>query len=520
MYQRQITTREQLLNEMLRVKLTQGALKTNQIDKEDKEGLFLLMKDTTEDTLSFFPADREDFFALYTALESVDLITFALTLYREDRSGMIVSPRYLTTYIGETINGIKPQTILITEAEKHLAGLKELIERFKESQITLTTQHHLMFLLLKTAFQDEKHVSVVFESIYSDCLETKKYDYIYAFPAFGKKIDFSDIPFSSKESEGIALENLLRHLNQGGCLDIIIPSSLTFTSRTESLRAHIQEHYHLNGIYILPERTFSPSTAVKTYLLNITDTEAEGVKIGTFTLEKDNFKPKGIKHIPTATFKAQKDWRIELLLSDDDETIRQFKQSTVKKVQLKDIAEVFRGKSILKKDVAPGPIAVLNLSNIINGEIDTSELATINEEERKIKRYELEDGDVLLSCRGTAIKSAVYQKETRIVIASANLIVIRPKGAFIGGYIKLFLESPVGIAMIKSFQRGTSVMNLNHSDIMEMEIPTLPLEKQREMVELYRTEREAYKGKIQQAENTWNNVKERLYSQLIKEKDG
>jgi restriction endonuclease S subunit len=114
----------------------------------------------------------------------------------------------------------------------------------------------------------------------------------------------------------------------------------------------------------------------------------------------------------------------------------------------------------------------------------------------------------------------VYQKETRIVIASANLIVIRPKGAFIGGYIKLFLESPVGIAMIKSFQRGTSVMNLNHSDIMEMEIPTLPLEKQREMVELYRTEREAYKGKIQQAENTWNNVKERLYSQLIKEKDG
>jgi len=499
---------------MLRVKLTQKALKDVN-PKEDKAELFKLMKNTTEEELGFFPADREDFFVLYTALESVDLITFALTIYREDRSGMIISPRYLTTYIREKINGLKPKTILITESEKHLAGLSELIKTFKESQITLTTQHHQMFHLLNTLFQNEGHVSIVFESIYSECLETKKYDYIYAFPAFGKKLEFSESGFISKESEGIALENCLRHLNKEGCLDIIVPSSLTFTSQTEQLRTHIQDHYHLNGIYILPDRTFSPSTAVKTYLLSITETDVESVKIGNLMLVKEQFKPEGLKTIPMREFKTQKDWRIELLLSDDDETIRQFKQSAIKKVQLKDIAEVFRGKSILKKDVAPGPIAVLNLSNIDNGEIDTSELATINEEERKIKRYELEEGDVVLSCRGTAIKSAVFQKEERIVIASANLIVIRSKGDFVGGYIKLFLESPVGLSMIKSFQRGTSVMNLNHSDIMEMEIPALSLEKQREMVALYRAEKKSYIEKIRQAESKWNNIKEQLYETLI-----
>jgi restriction endonuclease S subunit len=184
-------------------------------------------------------------------------------------------------------------------------------------------------------------------------------------------------------------------------------------------------------------------------------------------------------------------------------------------MKLKDIAEVFRGKSILKKDTSLGNVAVLNISNIENGEIDYRDLDTINEEERKIKRYELMTDDVVLSCRGTAVKSAVFTKQDKIIIASANLIVIRPKIKVKGEFIKIFLESPVGLALIKSFQRGTTVMNINHSDIKEMEIPLLPIAKQEVIIQQYQIEFEAYKETIKKAENRWSNIKDGLYDELI-----
>ena len=58
-------------------------------------------------------------------------------------------------------------------------------------------------------------------------------------------------------------------------------------------------------------------------------------------------------------------------------------------------------------------------------------------------------------------------------------------------------------------------MNINHSDIMEMEIPLLALEKQCEMINLYSEELSRYKKIVQEAELKWNTVKEKLYNNLI-----
>jgi restriction endonuclease S subunit len=187
----------------------------------------------------------------------------------------------------------------------------------------------------------------------------------------------------------------------------------------------------------------------------------------------------------------------------------------LEKMKLKDVAEVFRGKSILKKDTSLGSISVLNISNIEDGEINYHDMDTINEEERKIKRYELYFGDVVLSCRGTAIKSAVFEAQDKTIIASANLIVIRPKEKVKGEYIKIFFESPVGRAIIKSFQRGTTIMNINHADIMEMEISLLPLSKQQEMIDRYYEELKVYKENIRMVESRWSNIKENIYNELI-----
>lgn len=516
LYRRQISSREQLLGEMLRVKMTSEALKDQPKIKQDKEKLFQLMKKITEEELGFFPADRDDFFDIFAALEEIDLIQFTLEIYKNDRMGIIIAPQYLTCYIKEQVQKINPNSVLIPEAEKHLAGLKDLVTSFTDKSITLTTQYNLMYKFLKFAFQDYEHVTVVFESIYKDCLLDLKFDYIYALPAFGYRPDELGKVFMTKESDGIAVENMLNHLKANGVLDIIIPAKITFAAQGfEKLRTYITANFSVKNIYILPEGTFRPTTAIKTYFFSITKQKIAAIEVGTLELLKEKFEPKGLKKIKTQEFLSHEDWRIELLLSDDDANIQKFKSSNLEKIKLKEVAEVFRGKSILKKDTTVGNIGILNISNIDNGEIDYTNMDSIEEDERKIKRYELDAGDVVLSCRGTAIKSAVFKKQDRTIIASANLIVIRPKEIIVGDYIKIFFESPIGTAIIKSFQRGTTIMNINHLDIMEMEIPLLALEQQHELIKIYNEELNHYKNVVQQATTKWQNVKNKLYNQLI-----
>ena len=432
LYQRQIVTRDQLLNEILRVKLVQKELALNKetpipdvIEARDshkkqvfgsllKEKLFQIMKKTTEDDLGFFPADRDDFIDIYESLKEIDLIDFTLQIFKNDKMGTIISPIHLTTYMKNVVKDINPKKMLITEAEKHLSGLKEFVQEFNESHITLTTELKPMYLLLKLLFSSYENIKIIFESIYSDCLLDEKFDYIYTIPSFGCKIDNTLRSFITKDSDGIAIENMLGHLNENGILDIIVPAKITFAGMEyETLRKFITNSYNVKKILMLPEGTFRPSTAIKTYLFTFTKINQDQIDIGALKLEKDKFCLEGKKQIKTKEFLSHEDWRIEILLSCDDENIRKFKDSDLEKVKLKDVAEVFRGKSILKKDTTVGSISVLNISNIENGEIHYDNMDTINEDERKVKRYELINNDVVLSCRGTAIKSAVI-KETPI----------------------------------------------------------------------------------------------------------
>lgn len=515
LYQRQISSREQLLRELLRVKMTLQKVEENADILTDKEKLFQLMKKTTEDELGFFPADRADFLDIFEALRDIDLIDFTLEIYRNDRMGMVISPVYLSHYISDRIHKLRPEKVLIAEAEKHLSGLRELIKRIPETEFTFTTQYKPMHILLQLAFGKFENVMIRFESIYTECLLKERFDYVYSLPTFGQRPDELSKVFLTRDSDGIAIENMLDHLNEKGTLDIIVPAKITFAGLGyEKLRSYITENYHVESIYILPEGTFRPATAIKTYLVSISTKPKEKIEIGTLELGNKAIVIKDTKSISTKDFLSHEDWRIELLLAEDDEHIRRFHSSHLPKVKLKEVAEVFRGKSILKKDTSLGTISVLNISNIEHGTIDYREMDTIDEEERKVKRYELATGDVVLSSRGTAIKSAVFEAQDKTIIASANLIVIRPKEKVKGEFIKVFFESPVGLVMIKSFQRGTAIMNLNYTDIREMEIPLLPINKQHEMINQYNDELRVYKETIKQAEARWSNVKDNIYNEL------
>lgn len=171
----------------------------------------------------------------------------------------------------------------------------------------------------------------------------------------------------------------------------------------------------------------------------------------------------------------------------------------------------------MKKDIQPGDVHVLNISNIEDGEVRTDNMDSIDVEERKIKRYQLMAEDVVMTCRGTVNKNAVFRATSGLVIASANIIVIRFGPDIVSDYVKVFLESPVGQTLIKSFQRGTTVMNINPKDIAEMEIPVPDLAQQQQIANEYQQEFEQYKDTIRQATNRWHEKREHLYQRLLDE---
>ena len=94
----------------------------------------------------------------------------------------------LVLNISEKIRKLQPQKILITEAEKHLSGIREIIKQTPNFELSLTTQLKPMSLLLNLAFGEKSNVTIRFESIYTDCLQDEKFDYIYSLPIFGYKL--------------------------------------------------------------------------------------------------------------------------------------------------------------------------------------------------------------------------------------------------------------------------------------------------------------------------------------------
>jgi len=198
--------------------------------------------------------------------------------------------------------------------------------------------------------------------------------------------------------------------------------------------------------------------------------------------------------------------------------ILSFNNSNVKKVKIKDIAEVFRGKSILKKDIKPGDYKVLNISDMQDGDISFKDMRTIDEDPRKILRYVIKYDDVLLSSRGTIDKVAVFKSRNNKVIASANILIIRLKNKeVLSDYLKIFLESPLGSAMIKSFQRGSVIMNINQEDIKELKIPMISIEKQEQIIRKYNNEKRIFKEVTEKANRRWNENKTEIYNQLWKQ---
>jgi len=416
-------------------------------------------------------------------------------------------------------NIIGAESILVTDSDKYGVELYDLIKENKNVKFYLTVKNDIIHKLFSEIYKFD-NVEFINPEIYTDTFTTKKFDIIVSFPIMGGRELVTSGDFISRELSFIAAQNLLYHLTPIGKLIIILPAKIGFGGGdAETLRHYISENYKVNEIASLPSRVFYPYMAINTYLISISQGLTDAVTITKYSLEKSNnveqLLPDDTRLLFSDELEEMNNWNVDFAFSMTDETILQYKDSNVKKEKLKNVADVFRGKSVTSKD-EEGNIAVINISNISETGIDYEKLDVTYDEERKVARYLLEDGDVLIATKGFAVKVAVYEKQPRMVIASSNLCVVRPNTKLINGtYLKLFLESEIGMKLLKSLQRGTAIVNINYQDICELEVPVPPIDEQMEIAEEYNAGLRLYKKTIEAAEEAWNLIKNSVKSKLF-----
>jgi restriction endonuclease, S subunit len=489
----------------------------------DYDELYQLMESVATDfeIPNPFP-EKERFVDIYRTLQGFDELSWTDILeYGDDISKFRVPESVVDEMEKNFIDGF--QEVLIAEAEKFSPFLERLVESHYDSHFTLSTMDAFYYKVLNEMFDDNDMVDIKQTNIYQYEFTAEKFDLILSVPVFGvrDKADESS-EFICREYDMIAAENLALHLRSEGILSIVLPAKITFAGGTvKELREFLQSMYCLKEISDLPSGIFD-NTGVKTFLLNITTGRTDEVTIKRFVFEDENARKTGNKKLVVQddTFVLEDeltdmgDWNIDRILEAQDEDWIKFQESNVKKQELGMVASIFRGKAVNRKD-PNGSIGVVNISNIGEYEIDYSSLDHLDEEDRKIKNYILQTGDLLIPARGTAIRIAIFEEQAYPCIASSNVIVIRSTDeSLYTTYLKLFFDSPLGRKMLVTRQQGTAVMNISYKELNNIEIPLPSIEEQRSIAEEYIRELEVYKKAIQEAENRWTSTLSRLQARI------
>jgi hypothetical protein len=121
---------------------------------------------------------------------------------------------------------------------------------------------------------------------------------------------------------------------------------------------------------------------------------------------------------------------------------------------------------------------------------------------RGFDKYRIQDGDVLLTARGTALKVAVVGPETAGALASSNLLVVRPDPSRLHpGALAAWLLGPRGEAELRGRTRSSALLlSLTPGELADVRVPVPSLEVQRQAAALIGASRAGYHSAMRAAE--------------------
>ena len=193
------------------------------------------------------------------------------------------------------------------------------------------------------------------------------------------------------------------------------------------------------------------------------------------------------------------------------------KWSGTETVELADVAEIYRGFNAISSDEAnDGKYEFIKISDLNNQEVDFSKLAKGNvKENSKVEKYQIQEGDILLSVRGTTDKLARITEDRPNTLITQNLVGIRPKkGKVDSSWLLEYLSSPLGLAELASIRVGTTIAQLPMKGLAVLKVPRIPLEEQKKMMDAYQDERSALDKQLSEIMKKIQHSKEQLYQEM------
>ncbi|MDQ0246489.1 type I restriction enzyme M protein [Bacillus fengqiuensis] len=186
------------------------------------------------------------------------------------------------------------------------------------------------------------------------------------------------------------------------------------------------------------------------------------------------------------------------------------------KKSLKEIAQLSRGVNLPSKNsIKEGKkgYKVIQLKDVENGNINLENIELIPVQ--NAERYMVQSGDIIIASRGTAFKVAIVPEHNEHLVLSNMFIRIRIMDkSYMPEYIKAFLESPVGVALIEGMKKGGIVKALTTSDIEDIEFPDVGLKEQEEVVQTVKEAEQKYNNLLQQAQEILKQGKLSAYSKM------
>lgn len=162
-------------------------------------------------------------------------------------------------------------------------------------------------------------------------------------------------------------------------------------------------------------------------------------------------------------------------------------------LKIKDIAEVGSGLVVARKKAVHEEDIIrtykqLNLRSINkNGFIELDELEILNAKEIVDDYYLSHEGDIIV--RLTDPFTAVYiTKDTEGIVISSNFCIIRCSNKYSPDYLSYYINSDTSKKLLLSNLQGSIMKNINMSSVGELQIPEIPLEKQKIIGKLLRAQ--------------------------------
>ena len=155
--------------------------------------------------------------------------------------------------------------------------------------------------------------------------------------------------------------------------------------------------------------------------------------------------------------------------------------------------DIFRGYQITSAEINKMLVEneeemnykILEISNINDEGVISSELKMINSGERNLDRYLLRDGDIVISARGDKIKKCLMHigYDERI-IANGSINVIRVDQNRLNPlYLKTFFDSEKGNIALNNIKSGVTIPSINVGELQKMIVPCPSMEEQRKIVD-------------------------------------